>query len=64
MRAAFALRDKQERTNAINAASAAIKATLSAEDLADINLGSAIKKLEIVDPARRHHLGRRPHRWP
>ena len=46
MRAAFALRDKQERSNAIDAASAAIKAALSAEDLADINLGSAIKKLE------------------
>ncbi len=46
MRAAFALRDKQERSNAIDAASAAIKGALSAEDLADINLGSAIKKLE------------------
>ncbi len=46
MRAAFALRDKQERSNAIDAASAAIKAALSAEDLADINLGTAIKKLE------------------
>ncbi len=46
MRAAFAIRDKQERTNAIDAASAAIKAALTAEDLADINLGSAIKKLE------------------
>jgi polyribonucleotide nucleotidyltransferase len=46
MRAAFAIRDKQERTNAIDAAAAAIKAALSAEDLADINLGSAIKKLE------------------
>ncbi len=46
MRAAFALRDKQERSNAIDAASAAIKGALSTEDLADINLGSAIKKLE------------------
>ncbi len=46
MRAAFALRDKQERSNAIDAASAAIKGALSAADLADINLGSAIKKLE------------------
>ncbi len=46
MRAAFAIRDKQERTNAIDAASAAIKAALSEEDLADSNLGSAIKKLE------------------
>ena len=46
MRAAFALRDKQERSNAISAASAAIVAALSEEDQADINLGSAIKKLE------------------
>ncbi len=46
MRAAFALRDKQERTNAIDAASDAIKAALSEDDLADGNLGSAIKKLE------------------
>jgi polyribonucleotide nucleotidyltransferase len=46
MRAAFAIRDKQERTNAIDAASAAIKAGLAPEDLADQNLGSAIKKLE------------------
>jgi len=46
MRAAFALRDKQERSNAIDAASAAIKGALSAEDLAYINLGSAIKQLE------------------
>jgi len=46
MRAAFAIKDKQERTNAISAAVAAIKASLSEEDLADINLGSAIKKLE------------------
>jgi polyribonucleotide nucleotidyltransferase len=46
MRAAFAIKDKQERTNAISAAVSAIKAALSEEDLADINLGSAIKKLE------------------
>ncbi|MFN7050978.1 MAG: polyribonucleotide nucleotidyltransferase, partial [Gemmobacter sp.] len=46
MRAAFALRDKQERSNAISAAVTAIKGALSEEDLADINLGSAIKKLE------------------
>ena len=46
MRAAFGLRDKQERTNAISAAITAIKASLPAEDLTDINLGSAIKKLE------------------
>jgi polyribonucleotide nucleotidyltransferase len=46
MRAAFAIRDKQERTNAISAAADAIVASLSEEDKADANLGSAIKKLE------------------
>lgn len=46
MRAAFAIRDKQERTTAISDAVAAIKDALSEEDLADSNLGSAIKKLE------------------
>ena len=46
MRAAFAIKDKQERTTAISAAVAAVKASLSEEDLADANLGSAIKKLE------------------
>jgi len=46
MRAAFALRDKQERTTAIDAAADAIVAALSDEDKADANLGSAIKKLE------------------
>ena len=46
MRAAFGIRDKQERTNAISAASAAIRASLSEDDLKDANLGSAIKKLE------------------
>ena len=46
MRAAFAIRDKQDRTNAISAAVDAIKGALSDEDLKDINLGSAIKKLE------------------
>jgi polyribonucleotide nucleotidyltransferase len=46
MRAAFAIKDKQERTSAISAAVDAIKAALSEEDLADSNLGSAIKKLE------------------
>ena len=46
MRAAFAIKDKQERTSAISAAVDAIKAALSEEDLADANLGSAIKKLE------------------
>ena len=46
MRAAFAIKDKQERTNAIGAAVDAIKAALSEDDQKDINLGSAIKKLE------------------
>ncbi|MDT8336165.1 MAG: polyribonucleotide nucleotidyltransferase, partial [Desulfurivibrionaceae bacterium] len=46
MRAAFALRDKQERTAAISAARAAVKAQLSEDELADPNLGSAFKKLE------------------
>ena len=46
MRAAFAIKDKQARTQAISAAVTAIKGALSEEDLADANLGSAIKKLE------------------
>jgi polyribonucleotide nucleotidyltransferase len=46
MRAAFALRDKQERTAAIEAAVAAIKAKMSDEDQEDPNLYPAIKKLE------------------
>ncbi|MFN6952716.1 MAG: polyribonucleotide nucleotidyltransferase, partial [Albidovulum sp.] len=46
MRAAFAIRDKQERTNAIEAAVAAIKAAMSEEDQADPNLYPAIKQLE------------------
>ncbi|MES2845515.1 MAG: polyribonucleotide nucleotidyltransferase [Pseudomonadota bacterium] len=46
MRAAFALRDKQQRQNAISDAVSAIKTALGEDDLADINLGSAIKKLE------------------
>ena len=46
MRAAFALRDKQERTTAIEAAVAAIKAKMSDEDQADANLYPAIKQLE------------------
>jgi len=46
MRAAFAIRDKQDRVNAISAARDVIKAALSAEELADENLGSALKKLE------------------
>jgi polyribonucleotide nucleotidyltransferase len=46
MRAAFAIRDKQDRTNAISDAVATIKAKLSETELADGNLGAAIKKLE------------------
>ncbi|MCV6587220.1 MAG: polyribonucleotide nucleotidyltransferase, partial [Marinibacterium sp.] len=46
MRAAFAITDKQERTAAVAAARDAIKAALSEEQLADANLGSALKKLE------------------
>lgn len=46
MRAAFAIKDKQDRTNAISAAVDAIRAALSEEDNADANLGAAIKKLE------------------
>ena len=46
MRAAFAIRDKQERTQAISAAKEAIKAQLSEEQLEDANLGAALKKLE------------------
>ncbi len=46
MRAAFAITDKQERVNAIAAARDAVRATLSEEQLADENLGSAFKKLE------------------
>ena len=46
MRAAFALRDKQERTTAIEAAVAAIKAKMSDEDQANPNLYPAIKQLE------------------
>ncbi|MFB9148558.1 polyribonucleotide nucleotidyltransferase [Roseovarius ramblicola] len=48
MRAAFAIRDKQERTHAISAAKEAIKAQLSEEQLEDANLGAALKKLESV----------------
>jgi polyribonucleotide nucleotidyltransferase len=46
MRAAFAIRDKQERVGAISAARDAVKAALSDDELADPNLGSALKKLE------------------
>jgi len=46
MRDAFAIKDKQERTNAIAAARDLIKSKLSEDDLANANLGSAFKKLE------------------
>jgi polyribonucleotide nucleotidyltransferase len=46
MRAAFALTDKQARVAAVSAARDAIKASLTEEQLADANLGSAMKKLE------------------
>jgi polyribonucleotide nucleotidyltransferase len=48
MRAAFAIRDKQDRTNAIEAAVDAVKAAMSEEDQADANLYPAIKKLEAA----------------
>ena len=46
MRKAFALSDKQERTAAVSEARDAIMAALSEEQLADSNLGSAMKGLE------------------
>ncbi len=46
MRAAFAIKDKQDRTNAISAARDAVVATLSDDEKSDANLGSAFKKLE------------------
>ena len=46
MRAAFAITDKQERTTAVAEARETIKAALTEEQLADENLGSAMKKLE------------------
>ncbi|MEY8882255.1 polyribonucleotide nucleotidyltransferase [Donghicola sp. XS_ASV15] len=46
MRAAFAIKDKQERVNAVAAARDAVKAALTEEELEDSNLGSAFKKLE------------------
>ncbi|ARE40524.1 Polyribonucleotide nucleotidyltransferase [Rhodovulum sp. P5] len=48
MRAAYAINDKQERVAAVAAAKEAIKSVLTEEQLADVNLGSAIKKLESV----------------
>ncbi|WGW03988.1 polyribonucleotide nucleotidyltransferase [Tropicibacter oceani] len=48
MRAAYAITDKQQRVAAVAAAKDTIKAALSEEQLADPNLGSALKKLESV----------------
>ncbi|WCR10254.1 polyribonucleotide nucleotidyltransferase [Paracoccus stylophorae] len=46
MRAAYAIRDKGERRDAIEAAKDKIVAGLSEDEQADPNLGSALKKLE------------------
>jgi polyribonucleotide nucleotidyltransferase len=46
MRAAYAVRDKQQRGAAIEAAIDAVKAELSEEELADANLWPSFKKLE------------------
>ena len=46
MRAAYAITDKQQRVAAVAAAKDAIKAALTEEQLADANLGTALKKLE------------------
>ena len=46
MRAAFGLRDKQARVNAIGEARTAIKAQLTEDELADKNLDAAMKSLE------------------
>ena len=46
MRAAFAIRDKQERQAAISAARDRIRESLNEEQREDPNLGSAFKKLE------------------
>jgi polyribonucleotide nucleotidyltransferase len=48
MKAAYATSDKQERVAAVAATKEAIQAALSEEQLADANLGSALKKLESV----------------
>ena len=48
MRAAYAITDKQERVAAVAAAKEAIKAKLSEDQLADPDLGSALKKLESM----------------
>ncbi|ETX15150.1 polynucleotide phosphorylase [Roseivivax halodurans JCM 10272] len=46
MRDAYAITDKLERQAAVSSAKEAIKAELSEDELADPNLGSALKKLE------------------
>jgi polyribonucleotide nucleotidyltransferase len=46
MRKAYAITDKQERVAAVSAAKDAIKASLTEDQLADANLGTALKKLE------------------
>ena len=46
MRAAYSILDKQQRVAAVAAAKEAIKAALTEEQLADANLGTALKKLE------------------
>ncbi|WP_265500068.1 polyribonucleotide nucleotidyltransferase [Paracoccus beibuensis] len=46
MRAAYAIRDKSDRQDAIAAAKAKVKEGLTEDELADANLGSALKKLE------------------
>ena len=48
MRAAYAITDKQERVAAVAAAKEAIKAKLTEDQLADTDLGSALKKLESM----------------
>ncbi len=48
MRAAYAITDKQARVTALGDAKAAIKAAMTADQLADANLGPAIKKLEAA----------------
>ncbi|SFD01182.1 polyribonucleotide nucleotidyltransferase [Tropicimonas isoalkanivorans] len=46
MRAAYAIRDKQERTNTVSAVREKIRGALTEEQQEDPNLGSALKKLE------------------
>ena len=64
MRAAFAIRDKQERTNAIDAAVDAIKAALSRRRSGRHQPRLGDQEAGMLDPARRHHQRRRPHRRP